>query len=144
MERQVKVGVKLGTGVPVYQWNVWILDLAYEEALKFLDEDQYAYLAEQMRELAREEDPAHTRLFSVAAVEDFQELREKGGVLGKINVRVYFALDKRKTADIPHHAIVVLGASKKESEGKMPEADKIKIKRRLRKYMAGEYGKLPL
>ena len=97
-----------------------------------------------MRELAREKDPTHSQSLSVDAVEDFHELREKGGVLGKINVRVFFAVDKRKTADIDHHAIVVLGAVKKESEGKTPEGDRIRIKRRLRKYLAGEYGRSPL
>ena len=72
MRRQVKTGVKVGAGeAPPYQWNVWILDLAFEEAMKFLDEDQYAYLSEQMRELAREDDPTHSRLMSVSAIEDF-------------------------------------------------------------------------
>ena len=39
MRRQVKTGVKVGAGeASPYQWNVWILDLAFEEAMKFLDE----------------------------------------------------------------------------------------------------------
>lgn len=144
MDGQVKVGVRIGVGIPPYQWSVWILDLAYDEAMKFLDESQYAYLSEQMRELAREKDPTHSQLLSVDAIEDFHELREKGGVLGKTNVRVFFAMDKRKTAGVDHHAIVVLGAVKKETEGKTPEGDRIRIKRRLRKYLAGDYGRLPL
>ena len=65
-------------------------------------------------------------------------------MLGKINVRVFFAIDKRKLHGVDHRAIVVLGTIKKESEGKTPEGDKIRIGRRLRKYLAGDYGPLPL
>jgi hypothetical protein len=146
MAKGLKIGVRVGAGPePGYEWNVWILDLAYKEAMKFLDEDQYAHLSQQMRELARDQDPTHSAILSVDAVRDFFELREKGGPLGKINVRVFFFPDTREQKPGPaNHAIVVLGAIKKENEGRTPPGDIIRIQRRLRKYLEGDYGRSPI
>ncbi len=144
MAKAVKIGIHLGAGPqPGYQWDVWILDLAYKDAMKFLDEDQYGHISLQVRELALELDPTHSAMLSVDAVQDFFELREKGGPLGKINVRVFFFLDTRKEQDSSNHAIVVLGAIKKENEGRTPPGDIIRTRRRLRKYLAGDYGRSP-
>lgn len=145
MSKNIKFGVKAGAGPdPGYLWNVLILDLAFEDAMKFLNEAQYEYVAEQVRELAREEDPTHpSPALSVDAVENFHELREKGGVLGKINTRIYFTLDTREFGDSRNHDIVILGAAKKEAEGQMSEGMKIRIRRRLRQYLSGAYGRLP-
>ena len=50
----VKIGVKEGGGLPPgYEWNVEIFDQAFDEAMSFLTEDEYAHLASQVRELAR-------------------------------------------------------------------------------------------
>lgn len=144
MAKEIKIGVQSATGGKTdYLWDVWILDLAFQEAMKFLDEDQYGHVAAQVREMAREFDPSHSVTASVDAIEDFYELREKGGPLGKINVRVFFFLDKRVIGRKRNHAIVILGAIKKENQGQTPKGDKIRIGRRLRKYLAGDYGGLP-
>src|SRR5438105_3166685 len=112
MAREIKVGVQRGGGPPPgYRWNVHILDVAHTEATKFLNEDQYRHVAMQLKELARETDPTHSVTASVDAVEDFHELRDKGGVLGGMDVRVFFYLDKTGSA------IVVLGAIKKHYDG---------------------------
>src|SRR5215469_490289 len=112
MKRPVKVGVLRGGGPPPgYQWNVHILDLAFDETMGFCNGDQYQHLAMQMKELAREEDPTHSQTLSVDAIEDFHELRDKGGILGGMNVRVFFFLDKKI------QALVVLGAIKKQNDG---------------------------
>lgn len=134
MKKQLKVGVNQGDGEPPFRWNIIVLDLAMKEASDFLDEAQYAHVAEQVQELAREVDPTHPTTQRVASVEDFFELKEKGGPLGRINVRVFFILDK------PRVAIVVLGAIFKQNEGKTPEGDKVRMGRRKRKYLAGDYG----
>lgn len=134
MKKQLKTGVNQGDGTPPFQWNIIVLDLAMKEASSFLDDAQYHHVAEQVQELAREVDPTHPATQRVASVEDFFELKDKGGPLGKINVRVFFFMDK------PHVAIVVLGAIFKQNEGKTPEADKVRMGRRKRKYLAGDYG----
>ena len=140
MYREVKVGVNAGTGDPPYVWDVLILDVAYQEAMSFLNEDQYSHVASQVQEMARETDPSHSQVVSVDAVEGFLELREKGGPLGKINVRVFFWLDTRELAGGQRsHAIVILGAKKKESEGQTPVGWRLTMKRRLRKYRNGNY-----
>src|SRR5437870_5202850 len=135
MGKQVTVGVHQGGGPPPgYQWTVLILSVAYDEARGFLNEDQYQHAAMQVREVAREPDPSHSVTASVDAVEDFFELRDKGGILAGINLRVFFFLDKRKAA------LVVLGAIKKQNNGPTPTGDKLRMGRRKRKYLKGDYG----
>lgn len=130
----VKVGVRRGRGpAPGYRWDVLILDIAYAEARKFLNDDQYQHVAMQVKELAREVDPTHSATASIDAVEDFHELRDKGGILGGLNVRVFFFLDKAR------HALVVLGAIKKPNDGPTPKPDKIRMARRKRRYLNGDF-----
>ena len=127
-KKEVKIGVQVGQGPPPgYKWNVDILDRAFEQAIGFLDEDQYAHMADQVRELAMQGDPTHSETIDVRDIEDFYEIRDKGGVLGKINVRVFFFTHKRK--------IVVLGAIKKENDGPTPMGDKRTMRRRKRLYL---------
>lgn len=130
----IKVGVHRGGGsARVYAWEVLVLDIAYDEAMKFLNRDQYQHVAEQVKELARLDDPTHSDTLSIDSIEQFHELRDKGGILGKINVRVFFHVDKRRSA------IIVLGAINKQNDGQTRNADKIRMRRRLRKYLNGEF-----
>jgi len=101
--------------------------------MKFLNDDQYSHLALQFKELARETDPSHAQTADIDAIEDFYELRDKGGVLGGMNVRVFFLLDKQRST------IVVLGGIKKQNDGPTPLGAKIRMRRRARKYRSGEY-----
>lgn len=89
MAKEVKVGVHRGAGAPPFRWNGLVLELAYKEAISFLDESQYLHLAHQVQELAREVDPTHSKTQSVSQVQVFYELRDKGGPLGRLNVRVF-------------------------------------------------------
>jgi hypothetical protein len=128
--KEVKVGVREGAGPPPgYQWNVDILDQAYEEAMALLNEDQYDHMARQVKELARQEDPTHSAMVDVRPIEQFYEIRDKGGILGKLNVRVFFFVHKRS------RAVVILGTIKKEKEGTTPVGDKITMRRRMRLYL---------
>jgi len=136
MSKDLKNGVRRGDGEPEDRWNVIILDLAFQDGMRFLSEAQYQHVAEQVRELAREIDPTHPITQRVAAIEDFFELKEKGGPLGKINVRVFFVVDK------PRVAIVILGAIFKQNDGPTPFGDKKRMQRRKRKYLGGEYGEV--
>lgn len=138
-KKLIKVGVHRGGGAPPgYLWSVWILDAAYDEAMGFLDADQYEHLACQFRDMATEVDPTHSQFASVDAVEDFHELRDRAGILGGMNVRVFFHLD-----DV-HAALLVLGAIKKQNNGPTPIGDKIRMRGRRRKYINGDYGSVVL
>lgn len=137
MAKQVKIGVTQGGGPPPgYRWGVDILSEAHHEVMKFLSADQYAHLALQFKDLAGEADPTHSQTASVDAVEDFYELRDKGGILGGMNVRIFFLVDKQKTS------IVVLGGIKKQNDGPTPPGAVIRMRRRARKYRNGEYAEV--
>lgn len=142
MRKDVKVGVVAGDSGPgiSYDWNVLILDRAYDEAMKLLNPEQYTYVACQVKAMATEPDPTHSNLCSVDAIEDYHELREKHGVLGKINLRVFFFLDKTK------HAMVILGVIKKENNGPTPQGTRVIMRRRKRLFCEGsmEIPELPV
>ncbi len=133
MEKRIGVGLKQGSGPePGFLWGVEYLTVATAEARSFLDERQYLHVVDQLRALAREEDPTHPATVKVRAVEDCHELKEKGGPLGRINVRVFFHVNKES------HTILILGAIKKENDGPTPRATKRLMRIRKRKYMDGE------
>ncbi len=109
-------------------WGLAYLKVASSEGRTFLNEMQYDHAVEQFEILACEKDPSHPgRGLDVQPHGDFFELRDKGGVLRKINLRVYFIL-----IDKPTKTIVVLGAYKKEDEGQTPKRVVIKMKNRAR------------
>lgn len=133
----MKVGVREGSGDPAYRWSVWIVDVALDEAKALLTRDQYDAVALQVKTLARQDDPTHSQTVDVRAIEDYHEIRTKGGVLRKLNVRVFYAIDKE------HRGIIVLGVINKKNDGQTPQAVKLRIRRRLRMYSAGDLGPLP-
>jgi hypothetical protein len=106
-------------------WALAYVDIADSDGRGFLDADQYAHAVELFDELASETDPRRPRKLSVKKIDQFFELRDKGGILGKINLRVFFAvLDASKT-------ILVLGSIKKEDEGAVPRYIVTKMRNRL-------------
>lgn len=128
--KSVKVGVHVGGGPPPgYAWTVKILDAAVREAREFLDDDQYGHLARQFRELATQDDPTRSQTIDIRPIEDFHELRDKGGILGKINARVFFFVHK------PDRSIVALAAFGKQNNGPTPQGDKIRARFRKRHYL---------
>lgn len=106
-----------------------LLERVYGEAKEFLNDDQYAHLALQVKELARQDDPTHSQTVDVRAIEDFHEIRDKGGILNRLNVRIYYFVHH------PGRAIVILGALKKEADGATPVHDKILMRNRKRKFL---------
>jgi len=109
------------------KWVPAYLEQSATDAREFLNEAQYEHAVRQILQLCTEEDPTHPKLADVDAVEEFHELRDKYGVLGKINLRVFFWVCK------PKRMIVVLGAWKKEREGKTPQRIIKRIKWRKRR-----------
>src|SRR4051794_9773379 len=90
------------------QWALAYLPVAADEGRKFLNDDQYAHAVGLIEALAFEQDPTHPKTVDVRPFKgmDFFEVRDKGGVLGKINLRIFF------TVDHDRKRIVVLGAIK--------------------------------
>ena len=129
-KHDITVGVHQGGGPPPhYRWSVHILEIAFREAVGFLKDYQYEHVSELIREL----DPSHSQTQSVDAIEDFFELRDKGGVLGNVNLRVFFYLDKDRSV------ILILGAISKKNDGPTPLGDKVRVRNRLRKYLRGDF-----
>lgn len=133
--QELKVGVRIGGGPPPgYSWNVGILPMCHREALASLNEDQFDHLRDQIRELARENEPTRSPTADVKSIEEFHELRDKGGVLGNLNVRVFFHVDAGR------RCLVILGFILKKNDGPTLVGDKERMRRRLRKYTSGDYG----
>ncbi len=131
-ETKVKTGVVKGGGEPPgYMWNCLFLNVARREAMEHLDEAQYHHVADQFKEMAMQVDPIRAPGVDVQRIEDFFELRDKGGPLRKLNIRVYFAVYGGKRSDI-----VVLGTTKKEADGKTPYHDIVRMRRRKRAFEA--------
>jgi mRNA-degrading endonuclease RelE of RelBE toxin-antitoxin system len=122
-----------GNSTETPQWELGYLEKAATEARKFLSEEQIAHVVELFDQLAYEPDPARSERVDVRKIEDFYEVRDKGGVLGKINVRVYFTVLGK------HRVILALHVYKKEDEGKPPRHVMTTVRRRLRKVMQ-QYG----
>lgn len=137
MAKPLKVGLLAGAGpLPGFLWSVHYLSSARDDAMGFLDEAQYAHVVDLFRALACEPDPTHPLTVTVQAVDDFYELKDKGGVLGKINLRVYFTVVAKEKA------ILVVAAIKKEEEGQTPGWAKTRVRYRLRKFHEGAFGPL--
>ena len=128
-ETSLKIALRQGGGrFPGYKFGVLYFDVARKEATKFLDEAQYAHVVMLFKGLAGEPDPAHPLTVDVRAIENYYELRDKGGILGRIALRVYFHID------MTLRQVVVLGADKKEQEDQTSSAIKIKMRIRQRRY----------
>jgi hypothetical protein len=135
-EKKLKVGLRAGGGPePGYKWSVLFLTVAEAEARRILKRsDQYDHVIDQIRDLATQEDPSRPSTLRVERVGDFYELKEKGGPLGKTNLRVFFIIEEERKS------IVLLGHYKKEEEGKTPSPVVRTMSRRRRKYLNGDYG----
>lgn len=135
-KKQIQVGVRQGAGPePGYQWDVALLSFVFKER-KFLNKEQRKHLASEVKELARQLDPTHSDTISIDNIEDFHELRDWGGILDDLNVRIFFGVDKKA------RAIVVLGVIKKKNNGATLLGDKVRMRRRWRKYLNGDYGQI--
>ncbi len=113
----------------VTKWNVKILHQVRDEALEFLNEDQYAHLFRQVRGLARHKDPTHSETLDIRPVGDTYEIRDKGGVLRKLNVRVFYFVSRDE------RTIVILGTFSKQNDGPTPRGDLWRMETRMRRYL---------
>ena len=113
------------------RWTVIILGLAKKEGRKILSDVQYDHVVEVLRRLVDFGNSEEIGDLDIRSIESFFELREKGGVLGKINLRVYFGT-------IPEgHELVIAKAYKKEDDGATPRHVVILVENRLEEYRCG-------
>ena len=108
------------------RWELGYLEVVEKEARKLLTKDQYAHVIGLFDDLACEVDPTKSQTQDIRKIEDFYELRDKGGILGNINLRVYFTV----IGDI--RVILALAVYKKEAESQTPEYIKARVRNRLR------------
>jgi hypothetical protein len=133
--REPKIGVRRASGKPPgYRWWALILDGVYEEALRLVGGVGCRHLAMQVKELALQDDPTHSQVVDVKKMEghEFLEIRDKGGPLGNVNVRLFFGVSDAT------RSIVVLGVIKKQNDGRTPLGDLLRMSRRWRQYKAWE------
>lgn len=140
MAKDIKTGVDIGGGPPPgYGWNIDLIDLVVREGRDVLSEIGYEHLSRQFRELARTSDPTRSDVVDVRALlgegdEKIYEVRDKGGVFGGANIRVFFGVDRGRRVIVP------LGVIKRQNTGKTPRPALITARRRWRKYRDGDYG----
>ena len=115
---------------PGYRWGVLVFREAYAESKQICSKIQRDHLRDVVKILASEKDPTHSVMVDVEKVEDFYEIRDKGGTLGQLNIRLFFHLDKK------NKEIVIVRTIHKQNNGPTPKADKILIAYRIRKYLA--------
>ena len=133
---EVKIGVNEGGGEPPgFIWSVWVLNSANSEIRKTFSAPAVEHLILQMEHLADEVSPSRSVTLSIDKIEEFYELRDKGGVLGNVNARIFFGIDHKEKA------IVTIGGIKKQNNGKTPIGDVVRMRRRWRDYQKGIFGK---
>lgn len=111
---------------------VAVLAVAKKEARGFLSAGQYLHMTDLVKQLTGFGIRHFESNLRIEPFGDFWELKDKGGVLGRLNVRVYFAhVDAR-------NEVVVLSTYKKEDDGPAPTHIMYRLKNRLRMYLDGE------
>jgi len=110
------------------KWVVVILESAKKEGHKILTDPQYEYIKGILKRLTDFGNDEELSDLRIEPIEDFGELKEKGGVLGKINLRIYFG------AEPEDKEVVVAKAYKKEDEGRAPRHVVIAVQNRLEEY----------
>ncbi len=82
--------------------------------------------------------PREVSFYRWTPFEDFHELRDKGGILRNLNVRVFYCVDKT------NRAIVAIGVVAKKNDGATTTAVKARIRARIKKYRHGDFGVAPV
>ena len=106
--------------------EVRYLRVAAEEARSFLSAVQYAALVDATKCLKDWPSGPLMSGLRISPIDEFHELKEKGGIYGKLNIRVFFAFLKKC------RRVYLLGAYKKEAEGQTPRHVVLKMRNRLR------------
>jgi len=127
--KQARTWQQLGQSAPPLTWSLKYWPDAIKEA-KFLTSEQYWHLADQLKDIASTDEPTKSSTVEIAPIGGFWELKDKGAILRKLNVRVFFVTDTEEP-----RSIIVLGVHKKEDEGQLRRSVVVRIERRLRLYL---------
>jgi len=113
------------------EWVVVILEVAKKEGRKILSDFQYDHVVEILKRLVHFGNAEEVSDLKIEPIESFYELKEKGGILGRINLRVYFGT-------IPEEGeLVVAKTYKKEDDGSAPRHVILVVEDRLEEYKTG-------
>jgi hypothetical protein len=113
--------------------TVVVVGIAAKEGSGELSDGQYLHVKDLLKQLVgfgRREFESQLRIEKFG---EFWELKEKGGVLGKKDIRVYFKEHVEK------NEIVILSTYKKEDDGQVPGYIRIRLKSRWRMYLKGDF-----
>jgi carbon storage regulator CsrA len=136
----VRLGIQAPPEVAILRGELWQtprrtniqvvpLEAAIADARGFLNAGQREHLKDIWQRLQEWGDTGATRDLRVEKVENLWQLKVRGSVLGRINVRVFFSWVPAR------REIVILGAIKKEEEVKTPRHVVIRMQNRLRVYL---------
>ena len=110
-----------------------VLGVAAKEGWEILTPGQYLHVKDLIKQLVGFGRREFESNLKIGPFGDYWELKDKGGTLGKINIRVYFAFE----SDL--NKIVVLHTYKKEDDGQAPPHIKQKLNNRFRLYKQGHF-----
>jgi hypothetical protein len=109
-------------------WDVVILEAAIKEGRKILSQTQYEHIVSILKRLVDFGNDEELSDLKIEQISSFWELKEKGGILGKINLRIFFGT-------IPEEReLVVAKTYKKEAENQTPSYIIIAVEDRLEDY----------
>jgi hypothetical protein len=95
-------------------WIVVALDVAKREGQKILNKAQYQHIKEVLKRLVDFGNDEELSDLAIEPIASFWELKEKWGILGRINLRVYFGTFPEDME------LVIAKTYKKEDDGKAP------------------------
>jgi hypothetical protein len=123
-----------GKSQKVITWQRLVLiPIMIREGRDELTDGQYLHIKDHLKQLTGFGARRFATQLRIAPFEEFWELKEKGGVLGKKNIRVYFFYDS--TAN----DIILLMTDKKEDDGQASPSIKYTLRNRLRLYRQGHF-----
>jgi hypothetical protein len=115
-------------GLSPSKWTVVVLEVARKEGHKILSTLQYDHMVEVLKRLEDFGNPEETADLDIEPISSFYELKEKGGLLGRINLRVYFGVIPKR------RELVIAKTYKKEEMGAAPRHVVISVEDRLEQY----------
>lgn len=132
-KRKIETAPKKQAGRKKTWQRVIVIGIAAKEGWDELTPGQYLHLKDQVKQLVGFGRQDYQSNLTIAPFGDYWELKAKGGVLGRKNMRVYFKFDKKA------NDVVVLCTYKKEDDGQAPAFIHIRLKTRWKLYMADYY-----
>lgn len=114
---------------PKARWTVVALEAAVREANGILTDCQYAHVVSVVKRLCYFGNHEQLSDLRIEAIGDFWELKLKGHILGKINLRIYFAVRPK------FGEIVVLKTYKKEEDHQLGKHIICNLEDRLEDYV---------